>query len=281
MGAGKLWRTPASPLTAEPPRGLQVVQKTGSRNGARVLIRRPVPQTQHLPADGPHPPVSRPGSRASSRRREPLSRGPQPLPRPPAAPSPSAQRFRLLGARRGGERERPSALTLRALGGGTAPLTFPHSPHPHSGARLLHPGAPSPLLSSSGCPPRVDSFPRPGSPGFQTGVRPSHPMTPPTFPPPAIAVTGAAETQPRSPPPIWSSGIAKTRLPIPSLTLSRQFTFSVGYTILQHRAQLGFMAPGKAGARTPELARVLFPRNELAGDGRGLNCTGDSDGGLS
>ena len=55
----------------------------------------------------------------------------------------------------------------------------------------------------------------------------------------------------------------------------------MGYTILQHRAQLGFMAPGKAGARTPELARVLFARNELAGDGRGLNCTGDSDGGLS
>ena len=41
------------------------------------------------------------------------------------------------------------------------------------------------------------------------------------------------------------------------------------------------MAPGKAGARTPELARVLFARNELAGDGRGLNCTGDSDGGLT
>lgn len=112
------------------------------------------------------------------------------------APSPSAQRFRLLGARRGGERERPSALTLPALGGGTAPLTFPHFPHPHSGARLLHPGAPSPLLSSSGCPPRVDSFPRPGSPGFQTGVRPSHPMTPPTFPPPAIAVTGRQRPSP-------------------------------------------------------------------------------------
>ena len=86
--------------------------------------------------------------------------------------------------------------TLPALGGGTAPLTFPHFPHPHSGARLLHPGAPSPLLSSSGCPPRVDSFPRPGSPGFQTGVRPSHPMTPPTFPPPAIAVTGRQRPSP-------------------------------------------------------------------------------------
>lgn len=192
MGAGKLWRTPASPLTAEPPRGLQVVQKTGFRDGARVLIRRPV----HLPADGPHPPVSRPGSRASSRRSGLLSRGPQPLRRPPAAPSPSAQRFRLLGARRGGERERPSALTLPALGGGTAPLTFPHSPHPHSGARLPHPGAPSPLLSSRGCPPSVDSLPRPGSPGFQTGVRPSHPMTPPTFPPPGIAVTGRQRPSP-------------------------------------------------------------------------------------
>ena len=74
--------------------------------------------------------------------------------------------------------------------------TFPHSPHPHSGARLPHPGAPSPLLASRGCPPSVDSFPRPGSPGFQTGVRPSHPMTPPTFPPPGIAVTGRQRPSP-------------------------------------------------------------------------------------
>lgn len=52
------------------------------------------------------------------------------------------------------------------------------------------------------------------------------------------------------------------------------------YTILPHRAQLGFMAPGKARAGTPELAHVL-PWSELAGDGRGCNCTGDGDGGWS
>lgn len=62
------------------------------------------------------------------------------------------------------------------------------------------------------------------------------------------------------------SEIAKSLLPVPGLTLSRQFTFSVGYTILPHRAQLGFMAPGKAGAGTPELARVLSP--ERAGERR-------------
>ncbi|XP_047612750.1 motor neuron and pancreas homeobox protein 1-like [Phacochoerus africanus] len=39
------------------------------------------------------------------------------------------------------------------------------------------------------------------------------------------------------------------------------------------------MTPGKAGAGTPELARVLFPRSELAGGGGGCNCTGDGDGG--
>lgn len=70
------------------------------------------------------------------------------------------------------------------------------------------------------------------------------------------------------------SRMAKTCLPVPGLTLSRQFTFSVGYTILPHRAQLGFMAPRKAGAGTPELARVLFPPSELAGDSSGCNYTG-------
>lgn len=75
--------------------------------------------------------------------------------------------------------------------------------------------------------------------------------------------------------------MAKTRLQVPGLTLSRQFTFSVGYTILPHRAQLGFMARGKAGAGTPELARVLLTRSELAGDGRGCNYTGVGDGGWS
>lgn len=122
---------------------------------------------QHSPADSPRPPVSRPGSPAIRRRSGRFRWGPQPLPRPPAAPSPSAQRFRLLGARRGEERERPSPLTLPALGGGTAPLTFPHSPPPLRGlASLLHsrppnPWAQSPLFSSSGCPPRVDSLPCP------------------------------------------------------------------------------------------------------------------------
>lgn len=72
--------------------------------------------------------------------------------------------------------------------------------------------------------------------------------------------------------------MAETRLRVPGLTLSRQFTFSVGYTILPHRAQLGFMAPGKAGAGTPELARVLFPRGELAGDCRGCNYTSGGGG---
>lgn len=75
--------------------------------------------------------------------------------------------------------------------------------------------------------------------------------------------------------------MAKTRLRVPRLTLSRQFTFSVGYTILPHRAQLGFMAPGKAGAWTPELARVLLPRSELAGDSGGCNYTEGSNGGWS
>ena len=76
-------------------------------------------------------------------------------------------------------------------------------------------------------------------------------------------------------------GDCRVASPSPRLTLSRQFTFSVGYTILPHRAQLGFMTPGKAGAGTPELARVLFPRSELAGGGGGCNCTGDGDGGWS
>ena len=78
------------------------------------------------------------------------------------APSPSAQRFRLLGARRGGERERPSALTLPALGGGTAPLTFPHFPHPPN-----PPPPPPPDLPALPAPPRPAST---KNPDFQTGL---------------------------------------------------------------------------------------------------------------
>ena len=48
----------------------------------------------------------------------------------------------------------------------------------------------------------------------------------------------------------------------------RQFTFSVGYKTSPPRARLGFGARGKAGARTPALARALLPRSELAGGGR-------------
>lgn len=74
--------------------------------------------------------VSRPGSRAIRGHSRRFRGAPQPLPRPPAAP-----RFRLLGARRRGERERPSPLTLQALGGGTAPQPSP-PPTPNPGAWL-------------------------------------------------------------------------------------------------------------------------------------------------
>lgn len=80
---------------------------------------------------------------------------PASAPPPPPPPPPSAPRFRLLGAQRGGERERPSPLTLPALGGGTAPLTFPHPPPLGLASLLLFrppsPRAQSPLFSSSGC----------------------------------------------------------------------------------------------------------------------------------
>lgn len=48
---------------------------------------------------------------------------------------------------------------------------------------------------------------------------------------------------------------------------------------MPHRAQLGFMAPGKAGAGTPGLARALSPRSGLAGGGRGCNDTGGGGAG--
>lgn len=115
-------------------------------------------------------------------------------PAPPTAPSPRAPRFRLLGARGGGERERPSPLTLPALGGGTAPLTFPQPP-PWGLASLPlfrppNPVARSPLFSTSHYLPCVDSLPCLGSPGFQTEDCPQDPMTPPSLHSPRIARMG-------------------------------------------------------------------------------------------
>lgn len=134
---------------------MQVVQKKGSCSGAWVLIQSPVHQMQHSPADSPRPGSPGPEVRPFAGRADGFSGPPSLCPAPPAAPSPSAPRFRLLGAQLGGERERPSPLTLPALGGGTAPLTFPHPP-PRGLASLLlfrppSPRAQSPLFSSSGC----------------------------------------------------------------------------------------------------------------------------------
>lgn len=182
---------------------------------------------------------------------------------PPPPPPPSAPRFRLLGAGRRGERERPSPLLLPALGGGgTAPLTS--STHPSDPGFLVlsrpsshpSPGAQSPSFSSGGCQP-----PRLGFPGFQTVVclrTPSH--VPPSFP-----AQGITEKSPQRPSPSFlprlraALGMPSPGRRVPELTLSRQFTFSVGYTILPHRAQLGFMVPGKDwGGDARARARSLF-----------------------
>lgn len=60
--------------------------------------------------------------------------------------------------------------------------------------------------------------------------------------------------------------------PLPALTLSRQFTFSVGYTIFPQRAQLGFMAaplPPQPPPRPPLGRRPrAAPLNKGGGGGR-------------
>lgn len=105
-------------------------------------------------------------------------------------------------------------------------------------------------------------------------------MTPPSLLLPGSRGRGGVDPAPLASPRSGALvGNGQDASPGPGLTLSRQFTFSVGYTILPHRAQLGFMAPGKAGAGTPGLARALSPRSELAGDGRGCNYTSGGGGG--
>lgn len=63
---------------------------------------------------------------------------------------------------------------------------------------------------------------------------------------------------------------------MPELTLSRQFTFSVGYTILPHRAQLGFMVPGKDWGGDARANARSLSFGELVGGG-GCNCADDGD----
>lgn len=208
---------------------------------------------------------------------------PQPLPRPPHR-RPLPQSPELPPTWRSGRPGEGAAvsLTLPGLGGGTAPLTFSPAPTPWPGFPTPlpspNPGAQSPLFNT-GCPARVDSWPRLGSPGFQTGVCPPTPHDTALLPPPGIAGPRRRGPGPsRFPRAGALVGNGKHASPGPGLTLSRQFTFSVGYTILPHRAQLGFMAPGKAGAGTPGLARALSPRSELAGGGRGCNYTGGGGG---
>lgn len=184
VGVGKLWRRSASLLTTQSPRGPQVVQNRGSCGGARVLTRNPPHQMPHSQADKPPPRQARKRGHPPPERT--VSQGPPASAPPPSAPSTSAPRFRLLGARRGVERERPSLLTLQALGGGTAPLTFPqHTPGPGFPASLpsSQPQGTEPtplqhrLPATRGLPasPQISWFP-------DWDVSP-HPMTPPARPP--------------------------------------------------------------------------------------------------
>lgn len=127
--------------TAEPLRGLQIVQKRDLAVGLRSLSAAQFTRcnTRRLVAPGPQSPGCE--ARPLATRADGFAGPPSLCPAPPAAPSPRAPRFRLLGAPGGGERERQSPLTLPALGGGTAPLTFPQPPS-------LQPGSPTPLSSS-------------------------------------------------------------------------------------------------------------------------------------
>lgn len=208
MGAGK------PPLTrglgaAEPPRGPQIVQNGGSRSGAQVLIRSPVHQMQHSPAGAPKPSLwARKPSH--SRPQRTVSRGPPASAPPPAPPPPPPE-------------PRASAyLAFRAAGRGSGRLS--HSPGPRGRdctpnlppAPTPWPGFPTPLPSPNpgaqsprfnpGCPPRVDSWPRLGSPGFQTGVCPPTPHDTALPPPPGIAGTRRRGPGPSRFPPVWSTG---------------------------------------------------------------------------
>lgn len=241
----------------------QVVQTWGggSRNKIPVLPLSPFHHNWHSLANGPDP-ASRPGSWATSSPSPEGCAGPSLRPAP-AAPSP--QRPALPPTWRWAPRGKGAAvssLTPGSGGGGTAPLTS--STHPSDPGFLVlsrpsshpSPDAQSPSFSSGGCPP-----PRLGFPGFQTVVclrTPSH--VPPSFP-----AQGITEKSPQRPSPSFlprlraALGMPSPGRRVPELTLSRQFTFSVGYTILPHRAQLGFMVPGKDwGGDARARARSLF-----------------------
>lgn len=215
---------------------------------------------------------------------------PAAAPPPPAAPSlspspsPSAPRFRLLGAQRAGERERPSPLTLPALGGGTAPLTFPHPGAwpPYSSSVLPAPGhrahsspvvalrhARTPRLAADLPVSRLGSVPIP----CDTALLPSS----------RDRWDEAAETRPFSPPLIWSIARGSQRRvsrsrgsPYPDSSPSPWGTQSCR----TGRSWDSWLREGLGRGR-PSSRAFSFPRSELAGGGRGCNYTGSDDGGWS
>lgn len=155
---------------------MQVVQKKGSRRGARVLIRSPVHQMQRSLADSPLPPTPGLQKMKSGHLRPELkvSLGPPASAPPPRRPLPQCPA--LPPTWRSARRGEGAAVSSHSRGPRGRDCT-PNLPPPRGLASLLlfclpSPRAQSPLFSRSGSPPRGDSSPCRRPPGFQTGVCP-------------------------------------------------------------------------------------------------------------
>lgn len=161
-----------------------------------MLSLSPFHHNWHSLAGRPDP-ASRPGSRTTKAQARRVALAPASAPPPPPPPPPpSAPRFRLLGAGRRGERERPSPLSLPALGGRDCTSNLQHTPQRSWFPGALPPSQPSQPqctepFSSGGCPPPRLRFSR-----FQTGVCPRTPShLPPSFP--AQGITRKSPQGPR------------------------------------------------------------------------------------